>query len=137
MRNRAKNAIFAALLWIGACALLSLGARLPVFFAGDIAGVYDPVIGRVFSAWKTAKVSLNIWIMLPCGLALAAWCLFIARAERGKKRHIRVLITFGGVFGGLVLFAGSVLLLLLCGKINGVPVPTIAEIVSALSGALS
>lgn len=133
MKHRTTHPLITpALLWAGVCLLLSLGVRLPIFFAGNIADAFDPTIGEVLSAWQKATVSLPLWLLLPCGLILTAWIGFLWRKGHGKRPAIRVLIAVGGLLSSLILLIGFALLLLWNSKINGIPVSVIVKILTNL-----
>jgi hypothetical protein len=137
MKHRMTHSLITlALLWAGVCLLLSLGVRLPIFFAGRIAGTFDPTIGEVLSAWQEATVSIPLWLLLPCGLIAAAWIWFLLRRNREKHPLVRGLILVGGLLSTLILLLGFSLLLLWSSKINGIPVSVIAEILGNLAGSL-
>lgn len=137
MKHRMTHSLITlALLWAGVCLLLSLGVRLPIFFAGRIAGTFDPTIGEVLSAWQEATVSIPLWLLLPCGLIAATWIWFLLRRNREKRPLVRGLILVGGLLSTLILLLGFSLLLLWSSKINGIPVSIIAEILGNLAGSL-
>jgi len=137
MKHRMTHSLITlALLWAGVCLLLSLGVRLPIFFAGRIAGTFDPTIGEVLSAWQEATVSIPLWLLLLCGLIAAAWIWFLLRRNREKRPLVRGLILVGGLLSTLILLLGFSLLLLWSSKINGIPVSVIAEILGNLAGSL-
>lgn len=125
-----------ALLWAGVCLLLSLLVRLPVFFAGSLAEIFDPTIGSILAAWQEASVSIPLWLLLPCGLILTIWEGFLIHKTRNKAPAIRIAWILTGILTGLILLVGFTLLLLWNSKINGIPVSVIARILSDLAGRL-
>ena len=125
-----------ALFWAGVCLLLSLLVRLPVFFAGSLAEIFDPTIGSILAAWQEASVSIPLWLLLPCGLILTAWEGFLIHKSRNKAPALRIARILTGILTGLILLVGFTLLLLWNSKINGIPVSVIARILGDLAGRL-
>lgn len=107
-------------------AVICLAVRLLIFAVGPLASLADPLIGEVFSQWKSADVSLIL--LMPMLFAAAAVLLFMK-----AKRH-RLLAALGCV---IIVIAG-VLVTLVTARINSVPLYTLIRIIMDFvsSGAL-
>ncbi len=134
-RSSRSLLLFAAL-WCDCSLLLSLGVRLLICCFDRIVGLADPSLAEIFTAWRTAEVTLPIWLILLCGAGIAGlilWGLAAAKKREGRRgAWIRTMAVAGSVLLFLLSFVGVLWLT----KINSVPVYVLAEIIGDLVGAL-
>lgn len=123
-------------IWTAACVFLSLAVRATVFFAGAVASLFDPTVGKILSAWQSASITLPVPLLLLGGLVFAAWELFCFVKKRGKERRVRIALTVCAVVTGVVAAAGLYLLMLWFSRINAVPVSVIVPILKDFAGQL-
>lgn len=106
---------------------LLLCIRLTIFFAGNIAGAFEPALAEILSAWRSAVVDTPIILSILCGAVFSfAEYALITRAKRSNIA-CAVVLYISAVLLAVILFLISFIGLLFMTTVNQIPLPAFVK----------
>ena len=107
------------------CVLFSLVVllciRLTVFFAGNIAGIFEPMLEEILSVWRYARVDTPVILSVISGVIFVSIERLMIKAAKKARKIITVILYVLAVIVGVLCFLLSYTGLLCMTKVNQIP----------------